>query len=267
MTLNQRSHFDLLEELNRNISELVPARPIQNLGLLSSHVFSLKLHGFNESDEEVFIKIVDSDQFGNFNVKIPLESDESISRIIAYETKYHDGIELFLGVFFPIKIKTPKQIVISDFDKTLVDTKYSSLKEVYQSLKNPIQFFPPVKVSIDLLNQQLEKGHQPFIVSASPHFYEKPIRDWLYQNNIYTSNIFLKDYRTIFSLFQGELATKDIKSQGFYKFNTIVNILLMTGIPDDLVLMGDGFESDTIIYLALASILVGDMILERFGIT
>jgi len=31
----------------------------------------------------------------------------------------------------------------------------------------------------------------------------------------------------------------------------------MTGIPDDLVLVGDGFESDTIIYLTLAAILVG----------
>jgi hypothetical protein len=31
----------------------------------------------------------------------------------------------------------------------------------------------------------------------------------------------------------------------------------MIGIPDDLVLVGDGFESDTIIYLTLAAILVG----------
>jgi hypothetical protein len=31
----------------------------------------------------------------------------------------------------------------------------------------------------------------------------------------------------------------------------------MTGIPDDLVLVGDGFESDTLIYLTLAAVLVG----------
>ena len=111
--------------------------------------------------------------------------------------------------------------------------------------------------SIDLTKRFIQEDFQPFIVSASPHFYENAIRDWLYQHEIYTGNIFLKDYRNIFSFFEGDLSTKDLKSQGFYKLNTIVNILLMTGIPDELILVGDGFESDAIIYLTLAAILVG----------
>jgi hypothetical protein len=92
-------------------------------------------------------------------------------------------------------------------------------------------------------------------VTASPHFYENAIRDWLYSNNIYTAGIFLKDYRKLFSLFEEDLTSRDIKSQVFYKLNHIVNIILMTGVPEELILVGDGFESDTLVYLTIASIL------------
>ncbi len=135
--------------------------------------------------------------------------------------------------------------------------RYSTMKELFTSLRNPIHYFPPVASSIELIQDYIGKGYQPFVVSASPHFYENAIRDWLYQRQIFTGNIFLKDYRSIFSFFEGDLSTKDLRSQGFYKLNNIVNILLMTGIPDDLVLVGDGFESDTLIYLTLAAVLVG----------
>ncbi len=131
------------------------------------------------------------------------------------------------------------------------------MRELFQSLRNPVSYFPPVDSSIDLIKRFIQAEYQPFIVSASPHFYENAIRDWLYQHQIFTGNIFLKDYRNIFSFFEGDLSTKDLKSQGFYKLNTIVNILLMTGIPEDMVLVGDGFESDTLIYLTLAAILIG----------
>src|SRR5690606_676055 len=73
---------------------------------------------------------------------------------------------------------------------------------------------------------------------------------------IFAGNIFLKDYRNIFSFSQGILSPKDIKQQGFYKLNQLVNILSMTGIPDSLILMGDGFESDEFIYCVLATILL-----------
>jgi hypothetical protein len=100
-------------------------------------------------------------------------------------------------------------------------------------------------------------GYRPFVLSASPHFYENAMRDWLYRNQIFTGNIFLKDYRRVFSLFEGDFGFKDLGTQGFYKLNHLVNILLMTGVPEKLVLVGDGFESDTIIYLTLTSVLMG----------
>lgn len=83
------------------------------------------------------------------------------------------------------------------------------------------------------------------------------MRDWLYQNQIYTAGIFLKDYRRLLSVLELDLTPKDLKIQGLYKLNHLLDILMLTGIPDQLVLMGDNFESDPIIYLSLASMLNG----------
>lgn len=257
MTYSSQGRFEILDEINQNLKEIVPTKPIQSMGLLSSNEFRLKVIGLSEDDSEVIVRSFDSDSFGNFNFKIPQPEAKNVKKIKLFETKTHNGLELLIGSFIPTRIQNPKKIIISDFDKTLVDTRYSSLKELYLSLRNPIHYFPPVDTSITLLKDFIIEDYQPFIVSASPHFYENAIRDWLYQRQIFTGNIFLKDYRNIFSFFEGDLSTKDLKSQGFYKLNTIVNILLMTGIPDDVVLVGDGFESDTLIYLTLAALLVG----------
>jgi phosphatidate phosphatase APP1 len=226
------------------------------MGLLSSNQFRLKVIGLSKDDQEVVTRYFDSDTFGNFHFKIPQTIENSVVKIKLFETQSYPGLELLIGSFIPTQIQNPKKIIITDFDKTLVDTKYSSLKELYLSLRNPIHYFPPVKESIDLVKSYIQQDFQPFILSASPHFYENAIRDWLYQRQIFTGNIFLKDYRNIFSFFEGDLSTKDLKSQGFYKLNTLVNILLMTGIPDELILVGDGFESDTIIYLTLGAVLI-----------
>ena len=257
MTYSSQGRFEILDEINQNLKEIVPTRPIQSMGLLSSNEFRLKIIGLSLDDTEVIVRNFDSDSFGNFNFKIPQPEAKNVAKLKLFETKSSPGLELLIGHFIPTRILTPKKIIISDFDKTLVDTRYSSLKELYLSLRNPIHYFPQVDQSIELIKKFIDDKYQPFIVSASPHFYENAIRDWLYQRQIFTSNIFLKDYRNIFSFFEGDLSTKDLKSQGFYKLNTIVNILLMTGIPDELILMGDGFESDTIIYLTLAAVLIG----------
>jgi phosphatidate phosphatase APP1 len=257
MTYSSQGRFEILDEINQNLKEIVPTKPIQSMGLLSSNEFRLKVIGLSQDDTEVLVRSFDSDSFGNFNFKIPQPEAKNVVKLKLFETKSHPGLELLIGSFIPTMIQNPKKILVTDFDKTLVDTRYSSVKELYLSLRNPIHYFPPVDHSIDLVKNMIKEEYQPFIVSASPHFYENAIRDWLYQRQIFTGNIFLKDYRNIFSFFEGDLSTKDLKSQGFYKLNTIVNILLMTGIPDDLVLIGDGFESDTIIYLTLAAVLVG----------
>lgn len=256
MTYSSHGKFEILDEINQNLKEIIPTKPIEALGLLSSNEFRLKVIGLSQDDKEETVRSFDSDSFGNFNFKIPRPQGKTISKLRLYETKSHPGLDLLIGSFIPTTIKEPKKILITDFDKTLVDTRYSSMKELYLSLRNPIHYFPPVEKSIELVTGLMKEEYQPFVVSASPHFYENAIRDWLYQRQVFTGNIFLKDYRSIFSFFEGDLSTKDLKSQGFYKLNTIVNILLMTGIPEELVLIGDGFESDTIIYLTLAAVLV-----------
>lgn len=257
MTYSSHGKFAVLEELEENLKVIVPTKPIQSLGLLSSNEFRLKVIGLTEDDHETAVRSFDSDSFGNFNFKFAQPENKSVVKLRLYETRSHPGLDLLIGSFIPTKILKPKKLIIMDFDKTLVDTRYSTMKELFTSLRNPIHYFPPVASSIELIQDYIGKGYQPFVVSASPHFYENAIRDWLYQRQIFTGNIFLKDYRSIFSFFEGDLSTKDLRSQGFYKLNNIVNILLMTGIPDDLVLVGDGFESDTLIYLTLAAVLVG----------
>lgn len=250
------SYTPLLEKRRRKKS--APTSPIQSIGLISSDEYRIKIAGLSAHQEKIYAKEFDSDRFGLFDFKVPASiMGKRIERLQVYETSYRPGLELLMGSFLPYRINTPKRLVISDFDKTLVDTRYSTALEVYYSLRKPLSHFPTVEASLDLLNSFIKEGFQPFILSASPHFYENAIRDWLYQNKIYAGNIFLKDYRNIFSFREGILTTKDLGKQSFYKLDQMVNILLMTGVPEELVLMGDSFESDEFIYLTLASILRG----------
>ena len=231
--------------------------PIQSIGFMKSDEYKLKVVGLCHEKNEIFIREYDSDSFGNFDIKIPDHvGDSKIKALQVYETSYHEGVQLLLGTFLPYDINDPKKIIVCDFDKTLVDTKFSSAKDVFNSLSSPITEFPNIEGSIDLLKRYMDDLYQPFILSASPHFYERSLRDWFYQNQIYADNILLKDYRHIFSLTDAVLTTKDMKNQGYYKLNQLVSILLMTGIPRHLVLIGDGFESDPFIYLCLYSVLV-----------
>lgn len=246
-----------LPSLAKNLkTPLEASRPIDNLSLLGSKTFRLKIICLAANDQTLITREYDSDNFGDFNIRLPWDNSiERISRVKIFEIQTHPGIEINMGVFIPTAIPEPSKILITDFDKTLVDTKYSTMKEMLDSLRNSLDHFPSVERSKSLIKNFIDKDYIPFVVSASPHFYEAPIRDWLYQNQIFCSNIFLKDYRKVFSFFEDELNPKDIKTQGFYKLNHIVNILLMTGIPHQLALIGDGFESDAIIYSTIKALL------------
>jgi phosphatidate phosphatase APP1 len=233
-----------------------PRFPIQAYKLLSGSAFQIKLIGIDSEQKELFKKTYDSDSFGNLSFKIPLGQDiKEIKALQVYEVGKEPGLELHLGTFIPLVIGNPKKLIICDFDKTLVDTKYSTTSELYRSLTKPLEYFPTVTNSVDILKDYIAKGFHPFILSASPHFYEEAMRDWLYKNHIYTAGIFLKDYRQLFSLFELDLTPKDLKVQGLYKLNHLLDILLLTGIPHEMVLMGDNFESDPIIYLSLTALL------------
>lgn len=254
VTMKETNILDIVE-----LEKITPSFPIQSFRLLNSSDFTMKIVGLDEAHNEVYIKQHESDSFGNFYFKIPLTTKDrqKISVLQVYETKKTPGLEYVLGSYIPLDISKGKKIIICDFDKTLVDTKYSTTKEVYKSLTSPLENFPVVPHSVEILREYIKKGFHPFILSASPHFYEDAMRDWLYQNKIFTAGIFLKDYRKIFSLFEGDLTPKDLKIQGLYKLNHLLDILHMTGIPDELTLMGDNFESDPLIYMGLAKMLRG----------
>lgn len=262
-SINIKASITLRENFiaqNLDLEIPTPKFPIQALRLLNAYQFTLKIVGMSKNQREIYKKSFESDSFGNFNFKIPLTKErEEIEILQLYETKKRPGLELHLGTYIPLRIFSPKKIIICDFDKTLVDTKYSTTKEVYRSLTRSLEENPTVTSSVEILHRYIRQGHHPFILSASPHFYEDAMRDWLYKNNIFSAGIFLKDYRHFFSFLDGELTTKDLKLQGLYKLNHLLDILLMTGIPDELILMGDNFESDPAIYLTLSKILREDI--------
>lgn len=241
---------------NLEISELSPKSPIANIKLLTSNTFNIKFSGLDSNQKEIYQKNQETDSFGNLYLKIPINDVTSnIDKFEVFEIGMRNGLELLLGIFIPLKIPQPKRIIISDFDKTLLETRYSNTREVYHSLFTPLDKFVTIKSSLELLKDFIGQGFHPFILSASPHFYEENIRDWLYKKGIFTAGIFLKDYRQVFSPLRGDLSPKDIKLQGLYKLNHLLDILLMTGIPSELILMGDNFESDPIIYLTLTKII------------
>nr|BDT28309.1 hypothetical protein BHI3_17750 [Bacteriovorax sp. HI3] len=262
-SINIKASITMKENLmaqNLDFDIVTKKLPIQALRLLNAYQFTMKIIGVSKDQREIYKKSFESDSFGNFNFKIPLTKErEEIEILQIYETKKRPGLELHLGTYIPLRIFSPKKLIICDFDKTLVDTKYSTTKEVYRSLTRSLEENPTVASSVEILHRYIRRGHHPFILSASPHFYEDAMRDWLYKNNIFSAGIFLKDYRHFFSFLDGELTTKDLKLQGLYKLNHLLDILLMTGIPDELVLMGDNFESDPTIYLTLTKILREDI--------
>jgi hypothetical protein len=235
---------------------LVQISPLNSIGLLRSYRFRFQFIGQDSQKNVIFSKTMESDPFGVFTFKIPLiAGGQRAQRLTVYDIGTYPGLELHVGTYLPLILESPKKIVITDFDRTLVETKYSTSAEIYRSLTEPLSSYPAVPASVTLLKDYITRDYHPFVVSASPHFYEDAIRDWLYQHEIFTAGIFLKDYRSFFSPRYGMLRPKDVHAQGLHKLGRLLDIILMTGAPDEVALLGDTFESDLIIYLAFASIL------------
>lgn len=241
----------LLEEVQEHLT------PWQNVRFFPRKNYRLKIEALDDKQNSLYIKEFAQADYGQFLVQLPCSlAQRKVSCLKLYESSVMPYIDCFLGHFFPLELTPESKVIICDFDKTLLETRYSTPKEMWQSLRSPLAKFSTITPSLNLLKDYVQHGYIPFIVSASPHFYEKPICDWLYQHQIFTRNIFLKDYRKIFSFTDEELTTKDIKKQGFYKLMHLIDVLLMCQLPSTVVLMGDAFESDLVIYLFLRRLLV-----------
>src|SRR5690606_3355934 len=99
MTYSSQGRFEILDEINQNLKEIVPTRPIQSMGLLSSNEFRVKVIGLSQDDTEVLVRSFDSDSFGNFNFKIPQPEQKNVAKLKLYETKTHPGLDLLIGSF------------------------------------------------------------------------------------------------------------------------------------------------------------------------
>lgn len=233
-------------KIKKQISDVYP---IKSYSLLKSEKFYLTITIYNKENEKIYSDVIETDSFGHLFITL---NDENIlnkvHHITVHETGTVAGLEFLLGSFFPHVMDDPKKIIISDFDKTLAETTYSNFSEVIKSLTTPLRNYPVVTEGLNLLRDHISKNFHPFILSASPHFYEDAIRDWLYQKKIFTAAIFLKDYRHILSFIDGLLSPKDIIVQGKYKLHQLLEICFLVGIPDEIVLVGDNFESDPFIY-------------------
>lgn len=260
-SLSIRASLTMKENLYSSVKSLdrfSPRFPIQAYKLLNASRFRIKIIARDEDQNILFSREFESDSYGGYTIKLPMTKEIEKTYVLElYEVGKYPGLEILLGNFIPLTIEGTKKIIICDFDKTLVDTKYSTPEEIYKSLTSPLELFPTVEESVQMTKSYIDKGFHPFILSASPHFYEDAMRDWLYSKNIFTAGIFLKDYRKVFSIFEGDLTPKDLKVQGIYKLNHLLDIIHMTGVPEELVLMGDNFESDPIIYLTFYELLKG----------
>ena len=234
------------------------------LRLMSWNRFTVKLICLNNSREVLLEKVFTSDKLGKLDIRVTIpnkvaevgrEKKQNIESLTIqlYEISSMDGLELLLGTYIPTQITKPNKVVICDFDKTLLDTRYSTAKEFYTYMTRPLNHFKTVNKSVTILKKYIDEGFHPFILSASPHFYRDAIQNWLGQHKIYSAGIFLKDYRQMFGPLESALTPKDLKIQGSYKAVQLIEILLMTGIPDHLILIGDSFDSDPLIYAAIGS--------------
>lgn len=238
----------------RNDSTL-PHFPLEDIPLLRRQRFTLKVILRDEKGQMISQHLFDTDSFGQAFFRIPLPPKQKVASLQCFETSFSPGVDFLLGSHYPLTIKRPTKLVISDFDKTLVSTSYSGVLDLVTSLINPIAYFPPIEEGLSLFKNYIRKDYAPFVLSASPHFYEATIRDWLCSQGLITSGLFLKDYRQSFSISDGLLAPKDLWVQGLYKLDQLLDLLIMCGLPDEIVLLGDDHESDPMIYLTLSQIL------------
>jgi len=232
-------------------NNLIPSIPIREFRLLKKNNFVAKIVIKLEGNS-IYEKVLETDQFGHLKFQINLQNytEQQLinSEVSVYEVSTFKGIELSLGKTTPALINNQKPVIITDFDKTLVDTKYKTTVEVYHSLTSPLNAFPTVEKTLDKIMPEVQQGTPLFVVSASPHFYEAPIRNWLKSKKINDSGIFLKDYRQFLSFQNTELFSKDMKVHGTFKLSQLLNLIYMLEAPSKVILYGDNSETDPLIY-------------------
>ncbi len=228
----------LMKDLSFSLEDL--KSPKNSFLALKQKNFSLKIEIFKKKEllsEEFFM----TSSEGFFSLKIPCPDSCDLLKLYYEEKKEW----LLLEEIKPIVIHPKSSLVISDFDQTLIQTQYRKIKEIYQALQKPLQQFSTIESSLELLKTY--SSYHSFVLSASPYFFYDLIKEWLIEKNITFEGILLKDIRHVLSL-KEELSFKDVKNQIYYKVSSIFQLLLSFGLPKNLVLIGDSFESDLLIY-------------------
>lgn len=232
-------------------------RPWASLNLFARKNFHITVEGYDQHHQLCLQEKVRSDSFGLIEARFEKEVSQGpqIEYLKIYEESSLGGLRLFLGEYQVINFQESPKVIISDLDKTLIETSFSGMKDLYLSLSKPLEYFETISSGVKRLRRYRDHGYHPFVLSASPHFYDHTIRTWLKQQGIGDIPIMLKDYRHFISLSRGFLVRKDILTQGFYKLDQLLTLIWLGGVPEDLILLGDVYESDPFTYLTLAKIL------------
>jgi phosphatidate phosphatase APP1 len=251
---SSKSAFEQMA-MTENTSKLIPQ---DSLGLLKKKKFILFYYFDSPQNDFTLLSnnLIETDEYGLFNLTLPLVNFKNeLPSWITLSQNANFQSENILKKIPVEKLHGPLKILISDFDKTLCETQFSSAKDLLKALKTPLINFKTIAQSLEILKKYQDQNFQSYILSASPHFFKGPMKQWAYQNKLVIHDFLLKDYRQILTFGENSLTLKDMKNQGLYKLNQIINLLTRNGAPSELVLMGDIVEADLLIYSLIACLL------------
>jgi len=243
--------------LERDYKEYL--RPISNWPMLLPRTYQLMIRFFDGTQEIADSKLeLTTNLYGEIKITTLLPNNK-ISSLKIYEVGSDPGISFYIGLYQINEITPKTKLIITDFDKTLIKTKYKTTSEIIRALTNRLTIFDRIESTYHKIkNEMQEKTTTLVLLSASPHFYAKPIKDWLKVNWLGEAAIILKDAREVLFHYKSNLSFKDLRLQGFYKLNALLDLVNLIGLPDEISLYGDAEESDPQIYSIFAEICKGN---------
>jgi phosphatidate phosphatase APP1 len=229
-------------------------RPLDGIFLFSKNLFKLNIIFKNAQNKTIDNFPCTTDNYGNLSKSFAFTLSPHLQD--CFQVEIVDlASKRSLHTLRLLNLQEQNRVVICDFDKTLVATKYSNATEIINNLMTTIPDSYKIQKSIDILKKTISEGHHSFILSASPHFFAPTIKKWLERSKIPITGIFLKDFRPLLSKKLKFLTFSLFTNQVYFKIKSIINILSLTGVPKELVLIGDDYESDHEIYLWIKQIL------------
>ena len=107
--------------------------PWENFSFLPEKKFVLLVMGLSSNGNVIYKRFFYNHTNGRFQFQIPRNSNQglSIHSLKVYEAGTKIGTYFYLGTYLPQILPKPSKVIITDFDKTLVETKYATTKKSF----------------------------------------------------------------------------------------------------------------------------------------